>query len=628
MATKFRLKRSAVATKRPEVSDLLLGELALNTSDAFLFTEYTRAGTGTTVANLTPWQEKWGKNAVYYSGGSVGIGTTNPTSLVEVYGSNPVFTIQDNSVLSSNASATLRLAESDVTFHTGNYWDISHTTNNELAVSTGVQGGTVSEVLRIDGAGFVGINSADPRTHLEVVGITSTKELYVAGLSTFVGVATFKSDVWIDGSLFVKGVEIGPGHGITTPNLDIHDYVRHYGDLTTRFGFPGNGQYVVDIVGSRKLNITGAGVSVTAGLQVSGISTFHSGAHLLNNDVLHFGGNGVSGISTGYDLRIYSDGTDSYISETTGAGALKITGDNTILIQNPAMTQTVAGFNVGAGVSLYHAGTKKFETLAIGAYVAGTLTGDATMVLDPATVGDNTGTVQIKGNLQVDGTTTTVNSTTMTVADKNIEIAKGAANDAAAVGAGITVDSGGGDKTWNWVDATDSWTSSEHIDVASGKVFKINTAEVLSNTTLGSSVVNSNLQNVGTLTALKVSGVTTTGHLQVGSTGVGVATVGKELWVNGVKIGGPGVGIGTDLYIRNITATGIVTFQGQSNIGYGGTVFYANVDTGRIGIGDSSPSYMLDVFGAINSQNDVKINGTSVLTQASNDAVAMAIALG
>ena len=237
MATKFRLKRSAVATKRPEVSDLLLGELALNTSDAFLFTEYTRAGTGTTVANLTPWQEKWGKNAVYYSGGSVGIGTTNPTSLVEVYGSNPVFTIQDNSVLSSNASATLRLAESDVTFHTGNYWDISHTTNNELAVSTGVQGGTVSEVLRIDGAGFVGINSADPRTHLEVVGITSTKELYVAGLSTFVGVATFKSDVWIDVSLFVKGVEIGPGHGITTPNLDIHDYVRHYGDLTTRFDY-------------------------------------------------------------------------------------------------------------------------------------------------------------------------------------------------------------------------------------------------------------------------------------------------------------------------------------------------------------------------------------------------------
>ena len=72
-------------------------------------------------------------------------------------------------------------------------------------------------------------------------------------------------------------------------------------------------------------------------------------------------------------------------------------------------------------------------------------------------------------NIQVDGTTTTVNSSTMTVADKNIEIAKGAANDAAADGAGITVDSGDGDKTWNWVDATDAWTSSEHIHLGDTK---------------------------------------------------------------------------------------------------------------------------------------------------------------
>jgi len=80
-----------------------------------------------------------------------------------------------------------------------------------------------------------------------------------------------------------------------------------------------------------------------------------------------------------------------------------------------------------------------------------------------------TGNITVGGNLQVDGTTTTVNSSTMTVTDKNIEIAKGAANDAAADGAGITVDSGDGDKTWNWVDATDAWTSSEHIHLGDSK---------------------------------------------------------------------------------------------------------------------------------------------------------------
>ena len=85
------------------------------------------------------------------------------------------------------------------------------------------------------------------------------------------------------------------------------------------------------------------------------------------------------------------------------------------------------------------------------------------------TFNSSTGKVVIGGDLQVQGTTTTVDSTTMTVADKNIEIAKGAADDAAADGAGITVDSGDGDKTWNWVDATDAWTSSEHIHVGDNK---------------------------------------------------------------------------------------------------------------------------------------------------------------
>ena len=110
-------------------------------------------------------------------------------------------------------------------------------------------------------------------------------------------------------------------------------------------------------------------------------------------------------------------------------------------------------------------------------------------------------------NIQVDGTTTTVNSSTMTVADKNIEIAKGAANDAAADGAGITVDAGSNtDKTWNWVDSTDSWTSSEHIEVASGKTYRVNGNNVLSQTTLGSTVLASSLTSVGTLAGLDTAG--------------------------------------------------------------------------------------------------------------------------
>ena len=92
------------------------------------------------------------------------------------------------------------------------------------------------------------------------------------------------------------------------------------------------------------------------------------------------------------------------------------------------------------------------------------------------------GLVTIPGDLTVSGTTTTIDTTTLTVKDKNIEIAKGNGNDAAVDGAGITIDSTDGDKTWNWVDSTDSWTSSEHIDLASGKVLKVAGTQVLSAT--------------------------------------------------------------------------------------------------------------------------------------------------
>ena len=128
----------------------------------------------------------------------------------------------------------------------------------------------------------------------------------------------------------------------------------------------------------------------------------------------------------------------------------------------------------------------------------------------PAFTGTATGVnLTLSGNLTVNGTTTTVNSSTMTVTDKNIELAKGAGSDTAADGGGITLDSTDGDKTWNWVNSTDSWTSSEHIEVASGKQYRVNGNNVLSQTTLGSTVLASSLTSVGTLAGLDLAGLLT-----------------------------------------------------------------------------------------------------------------------
>lgn len=91
----------------------------------------------------------------------------------------------------------------------------------------------------------------------------------------------------------------------------------------------------------------------------------------------------------------------------------------------------------------------------------GYIAGPATFTIDPAAVGDATGTVVILGDLQVDGTTTTINSTTLDVDDLNITVASGAANAAAANGAGLTVD--GASATLTYDSANDRWAMNKSL---------------------------------------------------------------------------------------------------------------------------------------------------------------------
>jgi hypothetical protein len=99
----------------------------------------------------------------------------------------------------------------------------------------------------------------------------------------------------------------------------------------------------------------------------------------------------------------------------------------------------------------------------------GYLRGPSTFTIDPATHGDDTGTLVIAGNLQVDGTTTTINSTTLTVDDKLITLASGSANAAAANGAGIEVEiSGATNPSILYNGTNDEWDFNKDINVLSG----------------------------------------------------------------------------------------------------------------------------------------------------------------
>lgn len=85
-------------------------------------------------------------------------------------------------------------------------------------------------------------------------------------------------------------------------------------------------------------------------------------------------------------------------------------------------------------------------------------------------------------NLTVNGTSTIINSATLTVDDKNIELGSvDTPTDITADGGGITL-KGATDKTILWDNANDNWTFNQAVNLDSGLTYKINNTTVLSAT--------------------------------------------------------------------------------------------------------------------------------------------------
>ena len=182
------------------------------------------------------------------------------------------------------------------------------------------------------------------------------------------------------------------------------------------------------------------------------------------------------------------------------------------------------------------AGSGAYCTLTGNQTLSGNKTFTGTVDLSGATLSGNTtfgNNLTVTGNLVVNGTTTTVNSTTVTVDDKNLELGSVASpDDTTADGGGITL-KGATDKTFNWINSTDCWTSSESLDLASGKDFKINGTSVLTASTLGSGVTGSSLTSVGTI----ATGVWNGTDIGVAHGGTGASTASAARTNLGLVIG-------------------------------------------------------------------------------------------
>ena len=214
---------------------------------------------------------------------------------------------------------------------------------------------------------------------------------------------------------------------------------------------------------------TGTG-DITLGGAISGFQSF--GSVLSNSDTTYYAISHRDSDEWEVGLGTY-DSTAGTIARTTvlessnsGSAVSFTSGTKDIFITLPAEKAVTLDSN---------------DVLSVGNITtSGYLRGPSTFTIDPAAHGDNTGTLVVAGNLQVDGTTTTINSTTVSVEDLNLTLASGAATAAAANGAGITVDGAAATITYDSVN--DRWTMNK--DLAANVVGNITgTASSLSNHT-------------------------------------------------------------------------------------------------------------------------------------------------
>ena len=257
-------------------------------------------------------------------------------------------------------------------------------------------------------------------------------------------------------------------------------------------------------------------------------------------------------LNAGLDVDGHTELDDVNVSTALTANNLVVTGSTLLKHSDSLKLQTI-----GIGVSISN-----------GIGLTATIAGPSNLIIDPGVVGDNTGTVRIKGDLFVDGTQTQINSTTIELADFIVGVATTATSDSLADGAGIQI---GPNNTFLYEHnsgTNPSLKSSENLNVASGKVYQVDQTEVLSATTLGSGVVNSSLTNLGTLTALTVSGaidangnLDVDGHTELDNVNIsGIATFASNVDINAdLDVDGR-----TELDITNISetlnVTGIATF--------------------------------------------------------------------
>ena len=227
----------------------------------------------------------------------------------------------------------------------------------------------------------------------------------------------------------------------------------------------GNATSIISIAGP------GAYSTLTTAQTISGDKTFTGTVNFTNATVQGLATNTDELTEGSTNLFLTDARVRAALSATTSTGATFNTSTGVIALASIPNTSLA-----NAGVTCTNGTTSFANNLGQTVTIQGTTnevevasnSGTRTLTVglpDDVTIGND---LTVTGSLVVHGTTTTVNSTTITVDDKNIELGSVATpTDTTADGGGLTL-KGASDYTIKWVNSTDSWTFNQNIDVTTG----------------------------------------------------------------------------------------------------------------------------------------------------------------
>jgi hypothetical protein len=184
----------------------------------------------------------------------------------------------------------------------------------------------------------------------------------------------------------------------------------------------------------------------------------------------------------------------------------------------------------------------------------------------------------VSGNLTVNGTTTSINSTTLDVVDKNITIAKGATNAIAAEGAGITID--GANATILYDSAEDSIVINKEVNATGGFLGNV-VGDVTGNVTGNAGTVTNGVYTSGdqTIAGIKTFSSTILGNIEGNIETDTLTSVSGVIGVNSPIVSTQPISA-TQLSttalladtINTLNVTGGIEFTNSGTVSFGGEV--------------------------------------------------------